>query len=79
MSYKVKVTNLSTGLDCDDVLLVQDLGCVLPVDLYDTTGEHDIHLNEEVVNIQAFYQTERSKTCELEHLGVGCGAGLGLL
>ena len=55
------------GLDSDDVLLVQDLGCVLPVDVYDTTGEYDIHLNEEVVNTCTFYQSRRSKTCKLSH------------
>lgn len=34
-------------------MLIQDISHVLPVDLYDTTGELDVHLNQEVVNIKS--------------------------
>lgn len=33
------------------MLLVQRINSVLPVDLYDTTCESDIHLNSELVNV----------------------------
>lgn len=42
-----------SGIESEDVLLVHRVNSVLPVDLYDTTGERDLHLNGELVKMLA--------------------------
>ena len=36
-------------MNFENVLLVHSLKCVLPVNLYDTTGESDLHINKELM------------------------------
>ena len=39
------------------------MNCVLPVDMYDTTGDIDVHLNKELVNV-ATELHKQSKQCK---------------
>ena len=48
------------GMNYEDLLLVHKVNCVLPVDLYDTTTELDLHVNEELVKVL----TQQPKHCE---------------
>ena len=56
---------LCTGLESEDVLLVQELGCMLAVDLFDTTGEHDVHLNKELMDFVANLHSKKNGTGQL--------------
>lgn len=43
------------------MLLLHKVNCVLPVDLYDTTGDADLHINEEVVKAVALVSDQKCK------------------
>lgn len=47
------------------MVLVQELGCMLPVDLYDTTGEQDVHLNKELLDFAANVHSKKNGTGQL--------------
>lgn len=51
----------SSGMDSEDVLLLHKVNCVLPVDLYDTTGDGDLHINEEVVKAVTLVSNQKCK------------------
>ena len=43
--------NYKLGKNLEDVLLINKVNCVLPVDLYDTTSEWDLHINQELMKV----------------------------
>lgn len=57
----IDIDFLVIDMNFENVLLVHSVKCVLPVDLYDTTGESDLHINEELVKKLALLS---DKTCK---------------
>lgn len=52
-------------MNCENVLLVHSVKCVLPVDVYDTTGESDLHINKELLVLLT------DKTCKYHNFSPG--------